>query len=64
MGIVAYPVHDCIIVRMGDEFDAMETFKRVFRNYVSSFESPNVDLDLALTVKFDPSNKVGIQGSF
>ncbi len=64
MGIVAYPFHDCVIVQVGNEFDAMETFKRVFRNYVSSFANPNVDLDLALTVKFDPSNIVGIQGSF
>ena len=64
MGIVAYPVHDCVIVRLGDEFDAMETFKRVFKDYVSSFQKHNVELDIALTIEFDPANKVAIQGSF
>ena len=64
MGIVAYPVHDCVIVRLGDEFDAVETFKRVFKDYVSTFHDHNIEIDIALTVQFDPSNIVGIQGSF
>ena len=64
MGIVAYPVHDTVIVRLGDEFDAMETFKKEVKNYISSFEKHNQDLEIALTVEFDPSNKIGIQGSF
>ena len=64
MGIVAYPVHDCVIVRLGDEFDAVETFKRVFKDYVSTFHDHNIEIDIALSVQFDPSNTVGIQGSF
>ena len=64
MGIVAYPVHDCVIVRLGDEFDAMETFKRVFKDYISSFQKHNAELDIALTIEFDAYNKVPIQGSF
>ena len=62
--IVAYPAHDCVIVRLGDEFDAMETFKSVFKEYVSSFQNTYVGLDIALTVRFDSSNEMGIQGSF
>ena len=64
MGIVAYPVHDCVIIRLGDEFDAMETFKRVFKDYISSFQKHNAELDIALTIEFDAYNKVPIQGSF
>jgi|TARA_B100001057_G_scaffold71241_2_gene65422 hypothetical protein len=64
MDIVAYPVHDCVIVRLGDEFDAVETFKRVFKDYAATFQKHNFELDIALTVQFDPSNTVGIQGSF
>ena len=64
MDIVAYPIHDTLIVRLGDEFDAVETFKRVFKDYVSRFHGHSTELDIALSVQFDPSNKVGIQGSF
>ena len=66
-GVVAYPVHDCVVVRVGDEFEAVETYKKVFKNYVSSFQKrnklPELYLDIALTIKFDPSNKVIIQGA-
>jgi hypothetical protein len=67
IGVVAYPVHDCLIVRVGNEFDAVETFKKVFRDYVSSFQKrnklPELYLDIALTIKFGSSDKVRIQGA-
>ena len=67
IGVVAYPAHDCLIVRMGDEFDAVETFKKVFKDYVSLFQKlnklPELYLDIALTIKFDPSEQVRIQGA-
>ena len=55
-GVVAYPVHDCVIVKQGREDDAVDTFRRVFKEYV------NVDFDIALSVESDPSNKVRIEG--
>jgi len=67
IGIVAYPVHDCMIVKLGDEFDAVQTFKKAFKDHVHSFQKrnklPKLDLDIALTVKFDPSNKIRVEGS-
>ena len=67
IGVVAYPERGGLIVGLGDEFDAVEIFKKVFKNYVYSFQKlnklPELDLDIALTVKFDPSNKVRIEGS-
>ena len=67
VGVVAYPLHDCVIVRMGDEFEAVETLKKVFKDYVSLFQKcnklPELYLDLALTIKFDPSEQVRIQGA-
>jgi hypothetical protein len=67
IGVVAYPVHDCVIVRMGDEFDAVEMFKRIFKDYVSLFQKlnklPELYLDIALTIKYDPSEQVRIQGA-
>ena len=55
-GVVAYPVHDCVIVKQGREDDAVDTFRRVFKEYV------NVDFDIALSVESNPSNKVRIEG--
>ena len=67
MGIVAYPVNDCVIVRFGDEFNTVETIKTVFKDYLSSYQKPNklpkLDLDVALKVEFDPSNTVRVQGT-
>ena len=67
IGVVAYPVHDCVIVRLGDEFDAVQTFKKAFKDHIYSFQTlnklPKLDLDIALTVKFAPSNKIRVEGS-
>ena len=67
IGVVAYPVHDCLIVRLGNEFDAVQTFKKVFKDYVYSFQKlnnlPKLDLDIALSVKFDTSNKIRVEGA-
>jgi hypothetical protein len=67
IGVVAYPAQDCMIVKLGDEFDAVQTFKKAFKDQVYSFQKlnklPELDLDIALTVKFDPSNKIRVEGS-
>ncbi len=67
LDIVSYPINDGFIVKMGDEFKTVDTIKSVFKNYVSSFQKrnnlPQLDFDIALTVKFNPSNKFTIQGS-
>ena len=64
MGIIAYPLHDCVLVRLGNELDALETVKSVFKEYVSNFKEHKLDLDIAVTVKYSPSNKVKVPGSF
>ena len=67
IGVVAYPDRGGLIVKLGDEFNAVETLKKVFKDYVYSFQKvnklPELDLDIALTVKFDPDNKVIVEGS-
>ena len=67
IGIVAYPLHDRVIVRLGDEFETVETIKTVFKDYVSSYQEhnslPELDLDVAVKVEFDPSNKIRVQGT-
>ena len=67
ISVVAYPERGGLIVRLGDEFNAVETLKKAFKDYVYSFQKlnklPELDLDIALTVKFDPSNKIRVEGS-
>ena len=67
IGVVAYPNSDGLMVRLGEEFNAVETLKKVFKDYVCSLQRlnklPELDLDIALTVKFDPANNVIVEGS-
>ena len=66
LGVVAYGVHDCLIVKLGDEQLAADTFRSEFKSYVSSFQKrynkPELDLDVALTLEFNNSNKVLLGG--
>ena len=66
LGIVCYPINDGFIVKLGDEFKTVDTIKSIFKNHVSSFQKrnnlPELDFDIALTVKFDPTNEFIIQG--
>ena len=54
-------------MKLGNEFDAVQTFKQVFKDYVYSFQKlnnlPKLELDIALSVKFDISNKIRIEGA-
>ena len=46
---------------------SVQTFKKAFKDHVYSFQKlnklPELDLDIALTVKFDPSNEIRVEGS-
>ncbi len=66
LGVVAYGVHDCLIVKLGDEDVAADTLRSEFKSYVSSFQKrynkPELNLDVALTLEFNNSNKVLLGG--
>jgi hypothetical protein len=40
IGVVAYPERGGLIVRLGDEFNAVETLKKAYKDYVYSFQKP------------------------
>ena len=67
LGVVAYGVHDCLIVKLGDEVLAADTFRSEFKSYVSSFQkrynNPRLNLEVALSLEFTASNKVRLRGS-
>ena len=66
LDVVSYPINDGFIVKLGDEFKAVDTIKSVFKSYVASFQKcnnlPELDFDIALVVKFNPTNEFIIQG--
>ena len=63
---MAYGVHDCLIVKLGDEVLAADTFRGEFKSYVSSFQKqnkkPKLNLDVALSLEFNASKKTRIRG--
>ena len=55
MGIVAYGVHDCVIVKCSCKDEAIDTYRDVIRNYVLKVQKksgvPEVVTDVALIVE-------------
>ena len=66
LNVVSYPISDGFIVKLGDEVKTVDTIKSVFKSYVASFQKgnnlPELDFDIALVVKFNPTNEFIIQG--
>jgi hypothetical protein len=68
MGIVAYGVHDCVIVKCSCKAEAIDTYRDIIRNYVLKVQKksgvPEVVTDVALRVEELGSDKVKLSGSY
>ena len=68
MGIVAYGVHDCVIVKCSCKDEAIDTYRDVIRNYVLKVQKksgvPEVVTDVALSVEELGLGKVKLSGSY
>ena len=68
MGIVAYGVHDCVIVKCSCKDEAINTYRDIIRNYVLKVQKqsglPKVVKDVALSVEELGSGKVKLSGSY
>ena len=68
MGIVAYGVHDCVIVKCSCKDEAIDTYRDIIRNYVLKVQKksgvPKVVTDVALSVEELGSDKVKLSGSY
>ncbi|MDB3930180.1 hypothetical protein N9413_13510 [Paracoccaceae bacterium] len=68
MGIVAYGVHDCVIVKCSCKDEAIDTYRDIIRNYVLKVQKksgvPEVVTDVALSVEELGSDKVKLSGSY
>jgi hypothetical protein len=53
--VVAYPVHDCLLVKKIDQEIAIETYRTIMRNYILRFnrsnETSKVDITTPVSVE-------------
>ena len=68
MGIVAYGIHDCVIVKCSCKDEAINTYRDIIRNYVLKVQKksgvPKVVTDVALSFEELGSDKVKLSGSY
>lgn len=57
IGIPAYPVHDCLIVKISDKDEAMQVFRNTVRNYIFDHSSGRINVIVAVKTEDTDSNK-------
>ena len=67
-GVVAYPIHDCVLVKEKHQSIAVKTFRAEFSKYVSAYQSKNnlsyLTIKLAVSVESKTKPKVRMQGRY
>ena len=63
IGIPAYPVHDCLIVKILDKDEAMQVFRNTVRSYIFDHSSGRVNVIVAVSVE-DTDRKIRIKGYY
>jgi len=67
-GVVAYPIHDCVLVKEKHQSIAVKTFRAEFSKYVSAYQSANnlpyLTIKLAVSVESQTKSKVRLQGRY
>ena len=68
MDVVAYGVHDCIMVKQSDRDVAVATYRKVIRDYVlkhqKEYKHPHVDIEVSLTIEELDLDKVKLSGRY
>ena len=49
--VPAYPVHDCLIVKVSDKDKAMQVFRDTVRSYILNHTKNTIDLTIAISVE-------------
>ena len=66
LGVVAYGVHDCVIVKQSDKAVAVETYRDIIRNYCLKHQRsnnfPSLGINVAVTI--EQRDKVKLEGSY
>ena len=68
MDVVAYGVHDCVMVKQSDRDVAVATYRQVIRDYVIKHQKehkhPRVDIEVSLTIEELDLDKVTLSGRY
>ncbi|MDA9350744.1 hypothetical protein N9Q81_01335 [Planktomarina temperata] len=68
MGVPAYGVHDCVVVKQSDKHTAVETYRSVIRDYVIKHQKannhPNLNIEVSLTIEELNKDKVKLPGCY
>ena len=68
MGVPAYGVHDCVVVKQSDKHTAVETYRSVTRDYVVKHQKANnhpiLNIEVSLTVEELNKDKVKLAGFY
>ena len=67
-GVVAYPIHDCVMVKEKHQSIAVKTFRSEFSKYVATYQSTNnlsyLTIKIAVSVESKTKSKVRMQGRY
>ena len=68
LGVVAYGVHDCVVVKQQDKDIAVETYRKIIRNYVIKHQRehkhPYLNIKVSLTIEQSGLDKVKLSGCY
>ena len=68
MGVPAYGVHDCVVVKQSDKHIAVETYRNVIRDYVVKHQKANnhpiLNIEVSLTIEELNKDKVKLNGCY
>lgn len=68
LGVVAYGVHDCVIVKKQDKNLAVQTYRQVIRDYVAKHQRekkhPSLNIEVSVTIEEAGMDKVKLPGRY
>ena len=68
LGVPAYGVHDCVVVKQSDKHMAVETYRSVIRDYVVRHQKannhPNLNIEVSLTIEELNKDKAKLAGCY
>ena len=68
MGVVAYGVHDCVVVKQSDRDAAVKTYRETVRSYVIQHQKqhkhPHLDIEVSVTIEQLGLDKVKLPGCY
>ena len=66
--IVAYPIHDCLLVKKSNQYEAIQTYRNVIRSYVLRFNRfsryNEIDITIPVSIEESGKDKIRIAGCY